>query len=88
MDVADGLNYLLQGWDRVVLHRDIKSSNVSLDSEMRDLLSDFGLAKLYQHGQEAKTTRVVGMLGYLASEQANVVAPTSDVYSFRVVLCG
>ncbi|KAF5186380.1 L-type lectin-domain containing receptor kinase S.1 [Thalictrum thalictroides] len=88
VDVAEGLSYLHHGWEQVVLHRDIKSSNILLDSDMRGRLGDFGLAKLYQHGQAPGTTRVVGTLGYLAPELANVPAPTaaSDVYSFGVVV--
>ncbi|KAK7291606.1 hypothetical protein RIF29_06883 [Crotalaria pallida] len=88
VDVAEGLNYLHHGWDQVVIHRDIKSSNILLDSDMRGRLGDFGLAKLYQQGEVPNTTRVVGTLGYLAPELATVTVPTSasDVYSFGVVL--
>ncbi|CAL0330119.1 unnamed protein product [Lupinus luteus] len=88
VDVAEGLNYLHRGWDQVVIHRDIKSSNILLDSDMRGRVGDFGLAKLYQQGEVPHTTRVVGTLGYLAPELATTAVPTSasDVYSFGVVL--
>ncbi|XP_065874852.1 L-type lectin-domain containing receptor kinase S.1 [Euphorbia lathyris] len=87
-DVAEGLNYLHHGWDQVVIHRDIKSSNILLDSEMRGRVGDFGLAKLYSHNEVPNTTRVVGTLGYLAPELATTAVATaaSDVYSFGVVI--
>ncbi|KAG9151480.1 hypothetical protein Leryth_015085 [Lithospermum erythrorhizon] len=93
-DVATGLLYLHEEWDQAVIHRDIKAGNVLLDSEMNGKLGDFGLAKLYEHGANPSTTRVVGTLGYLAPELTKTGKPTtsSDVFAFGAlmleVVCG
>ncbi|KAF3447746.1 hypothetical protein FNV43_RR08449 [Rhamnella rubrinervis] len=61
--VASGLLYLHEEWEQVVIHRDVKASNVLLDSEFNGRLGDFGLSRLYDHGRDPKTTHVVGTLG-------------------------
>ncbi|KAE8692444.1 L-type lectin-domain containing receptor kinase IV.3 [Hibiscus syriacus] len=66
--VASGLFYLHEEWEQVVIQRDVKASNVLLDSEFNRRLGDFGLARLCDHGTEPQTTHVVGSLGYMAPE--------------------
>ncbi|CAL1374561.1 unnamed protein product [Linum trigynum] len=86
--IASGLLYLHEEWEQTVIHRDIKAGNVLLDSELNGRLGDFGLAKLYEHGSNPGTTRVVGTLGYLAPELTRTGKPTtsSDVFAFGALL--
>ncbi|KAK3406966.1 hypothetical protein EUGRSUZ_K03098 [Eucalyptus grandis] len=69
--------------EKVVIHRDIKASNILLDSELSGRLGDFRLAKIYNHGTDPQTTHVVGTLGYLASENTRTARATTrtDVFA-------
>lgn len=92
--VASALVYLHEEWEQVIVHRDVKASNVLLDAEMNARLGDFGLARLYDHGTNPQTTHVVGTVGYLAPEltRKGKATTSTDVFSFGVfileVACG
>lgn len=85
IDVANGLQYIHEHTRPKVVHKDIKSSNILLDSNMRAKIANFGLAK---SGCNAITMHIVGTQGYIAPEYLSdgVVSTKMDVFSFGVVL--
>ncbi|KAJ9178957.1 hypothetical protein P3X46_010798 [Hevea brasiliensis] len=86
VNVARGLEYLHEHCNPPVVHRDIKSSNILLDSNFNAKLSDFGLA--VTSGIEKKNIKLSGTLGYVAPEYLleGKLTDKSDVYAFGVVL--
>ncbi|XP_044477651.1 MDIS1-interacting receptor like kinase 2-like [Mangifera indica] len=84
--VARALSYLHHGCLQPIVHRDISSKNVLLDSEYEAHISDFGIAKFLKP-DSSNWTQLAGTYGYIAPELAYTMKVTEkcDVYSFGVL---
>lgn len=88
-DVADALNYLHNYSHPPYIHKNLKSSNILLTTDLRAKVSNFGLARSFGENEDLQMTRhVVGTHGYLAPEyiENGLVTPQLDIFSFGVVL--
>ncbi|XP_057764053.1 probable LRR receptor-like serine/threonine-protein kinase RFK1 isoform X1 [Salvia miltiorrhiza] len=86
--IARGLAFLHNESRLKIVHRDIKATNVLLDSDLNAKISDFGLARLNEDEKTHISTKVAGTIGYMAPEYAlwGYLTDKADVYSFGVVL--
>ncbi|KAM3758984.1 hypothetical protein ACB098_01G086200 [Castanea mollissima] len=90
-DVADALNYLHNYTNPPYVHKNLKTSNILLDGNLRGKVSNFGLARTLENEDEGGfqlTRHVVGTHGYMAPEyiENGVITPKLDVFAFGVVM--
>ncbi|EEF29110.1 lysM domain receptor-like kinase 4 [Ricinus communis] len=90
LDVATGLNYLHSFTSPPHIHKDIKSSNVLIDSDFRAKIANLAMARSTegQDGEFALTRHIVGTKGYMAPEylENGLVSTKLDVYAFGILM--
>jgi eukaryotic-like serine/threonine-protein kinase len=84
IEVCDVLTYLHGHEPDPIIFRDMKPSNVMIDHHKHVRLIDFGIAKMFQVGQQGT---MIGTEGYSPPEQYKGIAtPAADIYALGASL--
>jgi outer membrane protein assembly factor BamB/tRNA A-37 threonylcarbamoyl transferase component Bud32 len=83
IQICDVLAYL-HSHEPPVIFRDIKPGNLMLRQDGRVMVIDFGIAKVFEHGQRGT---MIGTEGYSPPEQYRGVAePRGDIYALAATM--
>ncbi len=95
LKINDAIGYSIQigealqeAHSKGIVHRDVKSENMMVNSKNQVKVMDFGLAKLRGSVKLTKSSSITGTLAYMAPEQiqGQPVDARADIFSFGVVL--
>ncbi|XP_042034186.1 receptor kinase-like protein Xa21 [Salvia splendens] len=95
IDIASAVEYLHCGTNSIVIHGDLKPSNILLDQDMVAKVGDFGLAKIVSSISQSlpstegsSSSAIKGTIGYIAPEygMSLVASMQGDVYSYGVLV--
>ncbi|KAF5457595.1 hypothetical protein F2P56_021684 [Juglans regia] len=86
LDISHGIEYLHEGAVPPVIHRDLKSANILLDSSMRAKVADFGLSR--EEVFDGRNSGLKGTYGYIdpVYMSTNKFTMKSDIYSFGIII--
>jgi len=62
LEVANGLQYLHEGVQPLIIHRDIKASNILLDKDLHAKIADFDVARIFKEDETSMTQHIVGTM--------------------------